>query len=48
MEEPVIYERVSGVKLGTIQKAPECSEGITFSRKEETATGDAIKKQLIK
>ena len=45
MEEPAIYKRVLGVQLGTIQKTPSCSEGITFSRKEETATGNATKKQ---
>ena len=44
----VIYERVSGLKLGTIEKAPSCSESLTmgFSREEEIVTDDTIKKLL--
>ena len=46
----VIYERVSGLKLGTIEKAPPCSESLTmgFSREEEIVTDDTIKKLLKK
>ena len=46
----VIYERVSGLKLGTIEKALSCSESLTmgFSREEEIVTDDTIKKLLKK
>ena len=46
MEQSVIYERFSGLKLDTIEKAPSCSEGLAigFSREEEMVTDDVIKK----
>ena len=50
IEEPGIYKRIPGLKLDTIEKAPSCCEGLTigFSREEEIATDDAIKKLLTK
>ena len=46
----VIYERVSDLKLGTIEKAPSCSESLTMgcSRAEEIVTDDTIRKLLTK
>ena len=50
VEEPGIYERVSGLKLDTIEKAPSCSESlkIGFSREEEMVTDDTIRKLITK
>ena len=45
-----IYERVSGLKLDTIEKAPSCSESLAigFSREEEIVTDDIAGKLLTK
>ena len=45
-----IYERVSGLRLDTIEKALSCSESlaIEFSREEEIVTDDIARKLLTK
>ena len=50
IDKSAIYERRSGLKLDTIDKAPSCFErlAIGFYRKEEIVTDDAIKQLSTK